>query len=177
MANEFVMRVWRPGIRAPSENGITIATSVALDRELLGVFDGTISRTPNAPKLTPLSPSILELQVPERSARPVLVIEGFRFEGLQHAISCYDICVPWANTRKRRRASGTVGSRSTVFLATLRRRHGSAWPASAKRNGAKSAATQSECTRTWAASEPLRWEIGSISRARALRQGVVAFAD
>jgi len=87
MKNEFVVRVWRPGARMPAEGAVTITSELALDRDLLGVLDGSISRAANAPKLTPLTASILELEVPARSARAVLVIEGLRFEALQHAIA------------------------------------------------------------------------------------------
>jgi len=117
MTNEFAVRVWHPGARQPSKGGVTVSSSLALDREILGVLDATISRAANAPKLTPLSASILELEVPKRSARPVLVLEGLRFEGLQHgvppAIEAWKIA-PSQLSRPERITLGTAASVALV---------------------------------------------------------------
>jgi hypothetical protein len=115
MTNEFSVRVWQPGARHPSR-GITISTSLALDRELLGVLDGTISRATNAPKLRPVSPSILELQLPKQSARPVLVIEGLRFEGLQHGVPPADEDWKVAPGQFSRPERITLGGAASVAL-------------------------------------------------------------
>jgi transcriptional regulator with AAA-type ATPase domain len=86
IAGEFALRIWPPLSREPLSPSTVFARELALDRELLAVQDGSVSRTANAPKLRPASLTGLELDVPERSARPVLVLEGMRFENLQQAV-------------------------------------------------------------------------------------------
>ncbi|HEY3493286.1 MAG TPA: sigma-54 dependent transcriptional regulator [Polyangiaceae bacterium] len=86
MAGEFTLRVWNPGLQEPSTEKTILGAALPLDRTLLGVHDASVSRTPNAPKLRPLSAAELELEVPERSARRVLVFEGLRFDVLQTAV-------------------------------------------------------------------------------------------
>ncbi len=116
MTNEFVLRIWCPGAGQPSTSGVTVSSSLALDRELLGVFDGTISRAANAPKLRPVSASIFELEVPKQSARPVLVIEGLRFEGLQHGVPPANEAWKIAPGQLGRPERVTLGSAASVAL-------------------------------------------------------------
>ncbi len=86
MTGEFVVRIWSPGAAAPAGNTRLHAEPLALDRDLLDVHDGSVSRTANAPKLTATGVTQLRIEVPDASARPVLAIEGIRFEALQHDI-------------------------------------------------------------------------------------------
>jgi two-component system response regulator GlrR len=87
MAGEFAIRVWSPGAVAPVSIAPIHDDPLALDRETLDVHDGSISRTANAPKLTPVGVTQLRLDVPAACARPVIAFEGIRFEALQHDIA------------------------------------------------------------------------------------------
>jgi hypothetical protein len=86
MAGEFVARTWSPEALAPSAEGTTFGGELVLDRLFLGVTDGSVSRAENAPRIRATSASTVEVEVPERSARFVVAIEGLRFEDLQRQI-------------------------------------------------------------------------------------------
>jgi DNA-binding NtrC family response regulator len=118
MAGEFVLRIWSPGAVEPAQESVRVAGEVALDRELLAVHDGTVSRTANAPKLRPVSVSELELEVSERSARTVLVIEGLRFEALQHPVPPGG--VPWKIAPGQLSRPGRLARGRTASLALVR---------------------------------------------------------
>jgi hypothetical protein len=96
---------------------VRVANEIALDRDLLAVHDGTVSRTTNAPRLRPVSLSVLELEVPERSARTVLVIEGLRFENLQYGVPPAGVAwkiAPGQLSRPGRLARGRTASLALV---------------------------------------------------------------
>jgi hypothetical protein len=86
LAGEFALRIWSPGAVAPTAAPPLYTGELALERTLLGVEDGSISRAANAPKLRATGPTTLHLSVPATSARSVLVFEGTRFEALQHGV-------------------------------------------------------------------------------------------
>jgi hypothetical protein len=86
MAGEFVTRTWSPGALSPSTENKTFDGDLVLDRAVLGVTDGSVSRAENAPRIRALTTTTFELEVPEHSAHPVVAIEGLRFEGLQQGV-------------------------------------------------------------------------------------------
>jgi DNA-binding NtrC family response regulator len=116
MAGEFAVRLWKAGAVAPAAGPLLQTEELALDRELLGVDDGSVSRGPNAPKLRATGPTTVRLDVPAGSARSVIVIEGVRFEALQHDVPPSD--QPWkiAPGQLSRPARLACGSASSVAL-------------------------------------------------------------
>jgi transcriptional regulator with AAA-type ATPase domain len=86
MAGDFALRIWAPGAIEPARGFILASGELSLDREFLGVQDGSVSRASNAPKLTAVGITQLRVDVPAHSARPVLAFEGLRFEAFQHDI-------------------------------------------------------------------------------------------
>ena len=52
MAGECALRLWSPSAVAPSAGPLLEGDELALERVLLGVEDGSVSRAANAPKLT-----------------------------------------------------------------------------------------------------------------------------
>jgi MoxR-like ATPase len=118
MAGEFVLRIWSPRAHEPASESQRVANEVRLDRDLLGVDDGTVSRSANAPRLRPVSLSELELEVPERSARTVLVIESLRFDDLQHPVPPY--AEPWKIAPGQLSRHGRLACGSLASLALVR---------------------------------------------------------
>jgi hypothetical protein len=86
MAGDFVTRTWSPGASAPAAHAKAFDGELVLERALLGVTDGSVSRAENAPRLRAQTLTSFEVEVPERSAHAVVAIEGIRFEGLQHGV-------------------------------------------------------------------------------------------
>ncbi len=80
-----VVRIWPPSAVAPLD-GINLNRTLAFDRDLLQTNDATFSRTENAPKLTPREGFGVELSLPERTARPVLVLGNTSFAQMQRSL-------------------------------------------------------------------------------------------
>ncbi|HEX2880935.1 MAG TPA: sigma 54-interacting transcriptional regulator [Polyangiaceae bacterium] len=114
--------VWPAQGFAPSGVGDRAAGGVlALDRDLLGVTDGSVSRAANAPKLKLGESTEALLSVPEDSGATALVFEGLRFAHLQQGVAPAE--ERWKLSPGQLNAVGTLVTTPSASLALMQELH------------------------------------------------------